>query len=221
MALGLIRPSSAKTHVLPLHQQVRRLLRGDATDRAGAAAWPCSTALPGQLLGVPSQRQGPMAVSLCSPIFHCRTPLVAAQLDHCRKPRRQLLRDLGLWQLPQPAILALTDAQRQPLCGAFKVPSLRNVAHVAPSSITVCSMTLTTVVTFYAQRDTNPEKWQPHRSGRGGPRCHRGSQLPSRTCLRCTEAMSTPQRRLQPPAGWRARTDRKPRFAMWSPSWAP
>lgn len=67
--------------------------------------------------------------------------------------------DLGLCSSTNPAILALTDAQRQPLCGAFKVPSLRNVAQRGAFFHNGVFHDLTTVVTFYAQRDTNPEKW--------------------------------------------------------------
>jgi cytochrome c peroxidase len=52
-------------------------------------------------------------------------------------------------------------ASRTDLCGAFKVPSLRNVAkrHVFFHNGRFTS--LKDAITFYVQRDTNPEKWYP------------------------------------------------------------
>jgi len=52
-------------------------------------------------------------------------------------------------------------AQRTDLCGAFKVPTLRNVAIDAPYFHNGRFRTLRDAVTFYVQRDTNPEKWYP------------------------------------------------------------
>jgi cytochrome c peroxidase len=52
-------------------------------------------------------------------------------------------------------------AQRTDLCGAFKVPTLRNVAVTAPYFHNGRFKTLREAVTFYVQRDTNPEKWYP------------------------------------------------------------
>lgn len=62
--------------------------------------------------------------------------------------------DLGL--CARPDLAARTD-----LCGAFKVPSLRNVAlrHVYFHNGRFA--TLKDALTFYVQRDTNPEKWYP------------------------------------------------------------
>ena len=62
--------------------------------------------------------------------------------------------DLGL--CARPDVAARTD-----LCGAFKVPSLRNVAlrHVYFHNGRFA--TLKDALTFYVQRDTNPEKWYP------------------------------------------------------------
>jgi cytochrome c peroxidase len=52
-------------------------------------------------------------------------------------------------------------ASRADLCGAFKVPSLRNVGIRHAYFHNGRFKTLKEVVTFYVQRDTNPEKWYP------------------------------------------------------------
>jgi cytochrome c peroxidase len=46
-------------------------------------------------------------------------------------------------------------------CGAFKVPTLRNVARTAPYMHNGYFTGLRDVVRFYATRDTNPELWYP------------------------------------------------------------
>jgi cytochrome c peroxidase len=65
--------------------------------------------------------------------------------------------DLGLCNRPELA-------SRADLCGAFKVPSLRNVAvrHVFFHNGRFKS--LKEALTFYVQRDTNPEKWYSRRA---------------------------------------------------------
>jgi cytochrome c peroxidase len=52
-------------------------------------------------------------------------------------------------------------ASRTDLCGAFKVPSLRNVAQRRVYFHNGRFNTLKDALTFYVQRDTNPEKWYP------------------------------------------------------------
>ncbi|MFO1304120.1 MAG: cytochrome c peroxidase [Burkholderiales bacterium] len=52
-------------------------------------------------------------------------------------------------------------ANRLDLCGAFKVPSLRNVAVTAPYFHNGRFRTLREVVAFYVRRDTHPEEWYP------------------------------------------------------------
>ena len=47
------------------------------------------------------------------------------------------------------------------LCGAFKVPTLRNVAITAPYFHNGSFSTLRDAVKFYVTRDTNPELWYP------------------------------------------------------------
>jgi cytochrome c peroxidase len=52
-------------------------------------------------------------------------------------------------------------ADRSDLCGAFKVPTLRNVAITAPYFHNGRFETLVDLVRFYVRRDTNPEEWYP------------------------------------------------------------
>jgi len=52
-------------------------------------------------------------------------------------------------------------AQRKDLCGLFKVPSLRNVALRQSLFHNGRFKTLKDALSFYVQRDTNPEKWYP------------------------------------------------------------
>lgn len=56
-------------------------------------------------------------------------------------------------------------AQRTDLCGAFKVPSLRNVAQRKAYFHNGRFKSLKEALTFYVQRDTNPEKWYPLDAG--------------------------------------------------------
>jgi cytochrome c peroxidase len=52
-------------------------------------------------------------------------------------------------------------ADRMGLCGAFKVPTLRNVATRKVFFHNGAFTNLTDVVRFYVTRDTNPERWYP------------------------------------------------------------
>ena len=65
--------------------------------------------------------------------------------------------DLGLCQ--RADLTARTD-----LCGAFKVPSLRNVAERGALFHNGRFKSLKEALTFYVQRDTHPEKWYPLRA---------------------------------------------------------
>jgi len=47
------------------------------------------------------------------------------------------------------------------LCGAFKVPTLRNIARTAPYTHSGYFKKLRDVIEFYVTRDTNPERWYP------------------------------------------------------------
>jgi cytochrome c peroxidase len=64
--------------------------------------------------------------------------------------------DLGLG-----ARADLPPEQREALEGAFKVPTLRNVARTAPYMHNGYFKELRDVVRFYVTRDTNPELWYP------------------------------------------------------------
>ena len=68
--------------------------------------------------------------------------------------------DLGLCGRPDLA-------HRRDLCGAFKVPSLRNVAQRRAYFHNGRFKSLSEVLRFYVQRDTQPEKWYPVRPGGG------------------------------------------------------
>jgi cytochrome c peroxidase len=52
-------------------------------------------------------------------------------------------------------------ADRRDLCGAFKVPTLRNVARTAPYFHNGAFGTLREAVDFYVRRDTEPAAWYP------------------------------------------------------------
>lgn len=64
--------------------------------------------------------------------------------------------DLGLCGPFRTDLAARTD-----LCGAFKVPTLRNVAVTAPYFHNGRFKTLREVVAFYVRRDTHPEQFYP------------------------------------------------------------
>lgn len=65
--------------------------------------------------------------------------------------------DLGLCG---PARTDLKAAHPE-VCGAFKVPTLRNIALTAPYFHNGRFATLKEALQFYVQRDTNPERWYP------------------------------------------------------------
>jgi cytochrome c peroxidase len=67
--------------------------------------------------------------------------------------------DLGLCGPDRTDLAARAD-----LCGAFKVPTLRNVATRKVFFHNGAFTTLKDVVGFYARRDTNPEEWYPRGS---------------------------------------------------------
>lgn len=73
--------------------------------------------------------------------------------------------DLGLCRAAGLSKLAPQGFDVDSLCGAFKVPSLRNVAVTAPYLHNGVFAKLRDVVAFYATRDTNPERWHPKQPG--------------------------------------------------------
>lgn len=69
--------------------------------------------------------------------------------------------DLGLCQRPGIKSVAPTGFDTEGLCGAFKVPTLRNVAVTGPWLHNGVFTKLREVVAFYATRDTRPGRWYP------------------------------------------------------------
>lgn len=89
--------------------------------------------------------------------------------------------DLGLCGRQDLANRAPRDFDIGSLCGAFKTPTLRNVAISGPYLHNGYFSNLRDVVAFYFTRDTNPERWYP-RNADGGvekyddlPPSHRGA----------------------------------------------
>ncbi|MEF3368080.1 cytochrome c peroxidase [Methylocystis sp. 9N] len=69
--------------------------------------------------------------------------------------------DLGLCKRAGLAEVAPKGFDVESVCGAFKVPTLRNIAVTAPYLHNGVFYKLRDVVAFYATRDTNPERWYP------------------------------------------------------------
>ena len=75
--------------------------------------------------------------------------------------------DLGLCRQEGLASRAPAGFDIESLCGAFKVPTLRNIELTAPYGHNGYFTELRDVVRFYVTRDTNPELWYPA-DGSGG-----------------------------------------------------
>jgi cytochrome c peroxidase len=69
--------------------------------------------------------------------------------------------DLGLCNRPGLAAMLPKDVKLDSLCGAFKVPTLRNVAVTGPYFHNGTFASLRDAVAFYATRDTDPARWYP------------------------------------------------------------
>ena len=69
--------------------------------------------------------------------------------------------DLGLCEQEGITEALPKDLDVAELCGAFKVPTLRNVELTAPYGHNGYFSDLEQVVRFYVTRDTNPEAWYP------------------------------------------------------------
>lgn len=69
--------------------------------------------------------------------------------------------DLGLCRQPGLSKKAPRGIDLDAWCGAFKVPTLRNVALTAPYGHNGAFSSLRDVVRFYVTRDTSPELWYP------------------------------------------------------------
>jgi cytochrome c peroxidase len=71
--------------------------------------------------------------------------------------------DLGLCRREGLETIAPKGFEVDSLCGAFKAPTLRNIAITAPYLHNGVFKNLRDVVAFYATRDTNPERWYPRK----------------------------------------------------------
>jgi len=69
--------------------------------------------------------------------------------------------DLGLCKRPGIEAVLPKEIPLQSLCGAFKVPTLRNVAVTGPYFHNGAFASLRDAVAFYATRDTDPKHWYP------------------------------------------------------------
>jgi cytochrome c peroxidase len=69
--------------------------------------------------------------------------------------------DLGLCKRPGLEKIAPAGTDLSSYCGAFKVPTLRNVAVTGPYLHNGVFGSLRDVVAFYATRDTDPKRWYP------------------------------------------------------------
>ena len=69
--------------------------------------------------------------------------------------------DMGLCQRDGIKKLLPKGMKATELCGAFKVPTLRDIALTGPYMHNGVFNSLRDVVKFYATRDTNPELWYP------------------------------------------------------------
>jgi len=69
--------------------------------------------------------------------------------------------DLGLCNAPGLETKLPKGVERASLCGAFKVPTLRNIAVTGPYFHNGVFASLRDAVAFYATRDTDPKQWYP------------------------------------------------------------
>jgi cytochrome c peroxidase len=69
--------------------------------------------------------------------------------------------DLGLCKRPGLEAILPKEIPLGSLCGAFKVPTLRNVAVRGPYFHNGAIVSLRDAVAFYATRDTDPKRWYP------------------------------------------------------------
>ncbi len=73
--------------------------------------------------------------------------------------------DLGLCARPGLEAFLPKDVTKDSLCGAFKVPTLRNVAVNKTFFHNGAITSLREAVAIYATRDTDPAHWYPHAGG--------------------------------------------------------
>jgi cytochrome c peroxidase len=85
--------------------------------------------------------------------------------------------DAGYFDLGLCGPLRTDLSRREEFCGAFKVPTLRNVALTAPYLHNGRFATLQEVVDVYVTRDTDPQKWY---GGSGERHSRKFDDLPGR-----------------------------------------
>ncbi len=73
--------------------------------------------------------------------------------------------DLGLCRRPGLDKLLPPGVALDSLCGAFKAPTLRNIAATGPYFHNGVFSSLRDAVAFYATRDTDPGRWYPKKDG--------------------------------------------------------
>ena len=195
------RPSPAST--MPFSPARR------GAERAGAARpGAVQRSAEGQLRGLPSERarRGRRAAAVHR--LHLRQPRRAAQPGHPRQRRSGLLRPRPVRARPHRSRPTRTD-----LCGAFKVPTLRNVALTAPYFHNGRFATLREVRALLRAARHHPEECYPLDAG-GQPR--KFNDLPPEYAATSTrpKCRTTAARRH---AGARA----KPRSRTWSRSCKP
>ena len=83
-----------------------------------------------------------------------RNPAIPANSD-------PLTFDLGLCKRPGLEAILPKEVKLASLCGAFKAPTLRNVAVRGPYFHNGYFASLRDAVAFYASRDTDPKRWYP------------------------------------------------------------
>ncbi len=69
--------------------------------------------------------------------------------------------DLGLCKRPGLAAILPKEIKLGALCGAFKVPTLRNAAVAGAYYHNAAFTSLSDAIAFYATRDTDPRRWYP------------------------------------------------------------
>ncbi len=92
--------------------------------------------------------------------------------------------DLGLCERPGLEAILPKDVALASLCGAFKVPTLRNVAVRAPYFHNGAIAALRDAVAFHATRDVDPKRWYPTAAERRSRRLQRPADRLQSQCRR-------------------------------------
>jgi len=158
-------PDSAFTHLretLAAFQQSGEFHRFDSKfdkAREGDAQLTPQEALGEALFSDPEKGN----CAACHPASGSQPLFTDFTYDNLGVPRNSAIaanRDAGFFDLGLCGP-SRSDAGDPTLCGAFKVPTLRNVAVTGPYFHNGRFETLREVVDFYVTRDTDPERWYP------------------------------------------------------------